>query len=937
MKIQGEIKKMMRKLSKILAVILALAMMFTIAACSVTPPDDGGNNPTPPQPKPEEMTVSEYTAALNRDVYTASDLSGTYGLSDGENVGVNKAETQKDKFQMPADSTFENGYVLDFETVSETADSDSKKLDTVISKANSLKADGKNIKIKFPNRRINIRHSSLTAAGNADYTIVLNDFNGLYIEGGSETVLMIEVSNKWVGGLSFNNCTNLHIEGVRVDYLTASVLTGVVSEVDEAELAILMIIPKSMHNQVLAYAANPTLVANLYSMIQYNRYTNAPQEGGIVLIKSEGFFENVLIVPDYEMEDGTTEDVIAVKFAEGYRDAFVAPSKNDKFAFGFTMYGNSGFTINNSKQIYVEDCTVYTSPGMAFTVSNCENIYINRVNFEKTGDRLMTATADGFHINACIGDVSITNCLLENTHDDALNIKSGYYYTVSNYDSVAKTFVITLKTEAISAPKEGDKIEIYNQEDFSLLGTFTVVSTVGNASAYTVTVKERISGTIDWSKAVVTNVSNSAKFTFSNNIVRNKRNRGILVQVRGALIENNTFNNIGHGAVSIHSSLDIFNEATMPRDIIIRNNKLMNNGYFFSLRGDISVFAIADGGSVAPSGTLTGIEIYNNYITDSGNAGISLRGVGGKGSYINNNLFYNAARVSASEMTEGCLELENVSDIAIKGNYNFYTGGSPTHAGIITAGLTKTDTLVMSNNFNLNFQVLGGEVKKVNVGKLANTDITIDGNISEWQNKGTVIDMDGASIATGEPIRRDTYKDVFDVLMCKLAWTEDGIYFAFDVKDNKADYKTAINFWTGDCVEVFMSDILDSENADFQLYRNDGDVMQMALVPTWSTQFGFGANRTNDKFVKDANLIKVKMNVRDGDGYSGEAFLPFTLFTGAKEKIDNGKSIAMAFIFADNDRDEISRKRVQVGSVPHFVEAYKLKTAKMPLYTFVEA
>ena len=43
----------------------------------------------------------------------------------------------------------------------------------------------------------------------------------------------------------------------------------------------------------------------------------------------------------------------------------------------------------------------------------------------------------------------------------------------------------------------------------------------------------------------------------------------------------------------------------------------------------------------------------------------------------------------------------------------------------------------------------------------------------------------------------------------------------------------------------------------------------------------------------------------------------------------------MAFVFMDADRDDINRKRIQVSNVPHFVETYKTKTAKMPVFKFV--
>lgn len=205
----------------------------------------------------------------------------------------------------------------------------------------------------------------------------------------------------------------------------------------------------------------------------------------------------------------------------------------------------------------------------------------------------------------------------------------------------------------------GDTVEFYDSATFERLGSFTVTEVSGDTGAMQLTVKQRISGSVDWSNAMMTNVSKVAEFTFKNNIVRNKRNRGILVQVRGALIENNAFLNVGHGSMQIASAMDQYNECTLPKDIVIRNNKLINNGYLLGegLRGDISAFAIGSGALVAPSGTVTGIEVTNNYISNTGNAGISFRGVGD--STVKNNLFYNTARVYASILTECCIEAGN--------------------------------------------------------------------------------------------------------------------------------------------------------------------------------------------------------------------------------------------------------------------------------------
>jgi len=573
---------------------------------------------------------------------------------------------------------------------------------------------------------------------------------------------------------------------------------------------------------------------------------------------------------------------------------------------------------------------------MGVTVSGTKNFYANRLDIVlKDEDRRMTSTADGYHISNCLGEVKITNCIIENTHDDALNIKSGYWYTLGSYDAQARTFNVSKKTGASPMTEVGDTVEFYDSATFERLGSFTVTEVSGDTGAMQLTVKQRISGSVDWSNAMMTNVSKVAEFTFKNNIVRNKRNRGILVQVRGALIENNAFLNVGHGSMQIASAMDQYNECTLPKDIVIRNNKLINNGYLLGegLRGDISAFAIGSGALVAPSGTVTGIEVTNNYISNTGNAGISFRGVGD--STVKNNLFYNTARVYASILTECCIELENCAALAIDGNYNYNTNDSESFSGIIPSGTTKTEDIALTNNVNLKYQEIDGDVPNTMVSKLAGGTITVDGDISEWENIGSEIAMDGASLTTGDEILHDAYKDVFDVLMCKIAWTDEGIYFAFNVYDNKLDFKTIANFWEGDCAEFFLSTVTDMPNADFQLFKNDGDVLQMSVVPSWNPCYTVAESRTNAAIAAGRAHISAAAALRS-DGYSGEVFLPFSLFQTAKTSIDEGKSIAMAFVFMDGDRDDIGRKRIQVSNVPHFVEAYKTKTAKMPVFTFVD-
>lgn len=909
----------MKKSKPILSVVcLILSMVMVLSACG----KPKNPNQDPPDTQPETMTIAEYVDALGNDEYTFSGLTGTYGLSEDENVGVNKSKTNEIKYPVAADSAFESDAIIDFETFDGIYSNDTERWTAVFDSASSINQNGKDVKVKLPNRTIDLIAS-------ADSAITLRGFNGLHIEGGEQTILMIDTPAAWLPAMSINSCEDLHIQDVKIDYKVSPTITGIVKSVNMETLEITMDIPISFNSTVTQYMNNSALGGTLHSYIEYDKYTLAPREGGNILIRNDGFFDTCI----FDM-DGDAASVV-VKFSQSYVSRFKAPRIGELVALGFAMYGNNAISVSASKNIYFESCTIYTCPGMGFVASKVENLYVNRFNIILNGDRRMTATADGMHFEGCTGDVFITNSIIENTHDDALNIKAGYYYELSSTDSISRTLTIVRKTSNIPMAKAGDVLEVYGKDTFDLRGRFTVVSAQGTEANQVITVKERIEGSVDWTNCVITNTSISPKFEFINNIVRNKRNRGILIQVRDVVIENNAFKNVGHGSISIHSSLDVFNEATMPKDIVVRNNKLINNGYlpYGSLRGDITAFAITSNGTVAPSGTIKGIKISNNYIENSANAGISLRGVG-TDTDINNNLFYNVARKSASEMTECVLELENVSDVKVSYNYNYYTLESETFSGIITAGLTKKENIILTGNTNLNYQEISGEVSNTLVSKITAPQVVIDGELIEWTDMGTSVEMVGSSLATGDSIDPQVYQDVFGVEMCKIAWSEAGIYFVFKVRDNKANFQTENNFWNGDCVEIFLTEILNMPNADFKLYRNDGDVFQLALVPSWMSGFTIVSNRSNDNIVDSKALMNIKVKTVT-DGYQGEVFMPFSVLPGVAAIAGTENSVAIAFVFADADRDDIGRKRLQVSNVPHFVESYKTKTAKMPRFTFI--
>ncbi len=939
-------KKFFKSIS---CLLLAMLMGFTVACGDgdTSGDNDDGTNTEQPGTGDEggsgneggsggETTKAQYTLdetvqKLSKTEYADASMTddNTYGLSDISAVGVVESKLNEELYPIELSGEYE---VIEFSSYSNAA-TDYQKLLDAFTYAKELNAAGKKAIISMPQNGVINVNASLSGDNTFAYNI--SGYNGLYIQGNGCKVVVSYDNFAFRGFINVAKSQDVHINDLIVDYETPTAVSGLISDIDLENATATVEIDPSFNETVNRIVENGATQekTKLWSYVEFDAITGAAKQGGNFCTANE------TQIVGYTIQGNETEGYeIVVQFGDVYKTSLSTAALGEYANLAFSMYVYNAFVYDSCENVYMENVTLYTTPGMGVVGRRTTNIYVNRMQIAvpENSARLMTTTADGFHFAECYGEVKITNSLIEYTHDDALNIKSGYYYALTAMDARAKTFTITQKTESISKPDVGNVIEFYDSDTFEKLGYGTVKEVLKNVgeSSYTIEVEESLTrqGAASWNtaKVVATNVSKSAKFTFTNNIVRNKRNRGLLIQVREATISNNAFFNVGHGSISIHSSLDVFNEATIPNNITIENNKFVNNNYLLSLAGDIYVFARSS--SLAPVGTIKDIKIRNNFIAKNGNAGISLQSC--SGSVVENNLLYDNSRVNAGELYDCALELNNSGDLLIKGNYVYNTLDSATYAGIISGGLTDTTTITLDGNINLAYQEIEVETTTTEVAKLV-SEVAIDGDLSDWATQGTSVSMLGHSLATGAAIDPIQYQDVFDVNMCKVAWNDNGIYVAFDIKDDTYDFKTVNNFWTGDCFEMFVSSVLTMPNADMQLYRNKGDVAQFACVPTWTDGWTFAAERTSDAIMAGKAQIQAKC-VKTATGYCGEMYLPFSLMTQIKDSVDNGNEIAMAFVFADNDRDDIGRKRLQVSNVPHFVEAWKTKTAKMPLFKFVE-
>lgn len=869
------------------------------------------------------LGVNELSEELSSTPYQ-SKVEGLdrYGLSAPDQVGVD--ETARGEKKYSADKASYDKVIdvaslalSEIQTVlpSATEANAYAKIQGAILLAKAASGEGKSTFIELPAGEIEIDTTNISTS----HVFVLDGLKNVAIVGNNTKIVLAIDAMFYRGYLSMNACESVVLEGIEFAQKIGANVTGTVQSYNlDAYQAVVSI--DSSYTETIRRAIENKKA--LRSYLEFHKGTKAPIQNGNFFVDG---FKDVSYALDGD------HYVATITFSAAINQSPIGTLVSMQFA----QYDVTGITISSSKDIDIESIIMRKAYGMGLVASSTENLRINRFELmvEEGSKDLMTSCADAMHFSLLTGEVKVTNSIIEYSHDDALNIKHGYWYRLETASSRDKKMTLSKVTSSMPLPSVGDQIAVYNQMTFKSHGTYTVAEATESDGKMIITVKERISGFSTWGDCRVTFLSNTPSFEFTNNIVRNKRNRGVLVQVPNARIANNSFINVGHGSIQAASAMDVYNEATLPQGLIIENNKFIGNNYLVggTLYGDISVFGISNNASVGPAGTLHDIRLSNNFFTDNGNACVSFRGVGE--SVIEDSLFYNASSSQPTGETFNCLfHFYNTADVEIRRSYNQYNlaGGL---SGIIPQGSTSDETVTLTDNKNIAFQVIDDVGPEVNIKK-ATGSITLDGEISEWDGIGaTDIELLGYTDALGAEWSTSQLDATFKINALKMTWNEEGIYVGFDVYDDTPEYKTVNDFWLGDCVEILASCITNKPNADLSVYKEDGGVIQTAFAPNWveSNYSTIASVRSNSNYVKNASLLQTKFATRS-NGYSGEIFYPFTLIPEFKASIDEGKRIDFAIIIADSERP--SRKRIQASNVPHNVENNKTMTARMPQYLF---
>jgi hypothetical protein len=267
-----------------------------------------------------------------------------------------------------------------------------------------------------------------------------------------------------------------------------------------------------------------------------------------------------------------------------------------------------GFDVDGGSEVVFYQIVCHSVANTAFTSQYANRHSIIRCGLVLLPGRFLAANNGGHnHHNARLGPW-IEGCTWENTGDDICHVNAlvmgveeklapdRIRLSLRNpYDAVGSSVALDIRL--------GDVLQFFNRAEGRLVSERKVVNVSKLEKSLEVTLDGDVGDIVPGRPGIkrsglkkvpaddsVTQVFNASRtcnqFVFRNNTVRNGRRVGVLAKGRGGLIENNTFEGLGGGAVEFWNAPF---EGLGAMDYVVRDNRISDCGLL--ARGHAAIWA----------------------------------------------------------------------------------------------------------------------------------------------------------------------------------------------------------------------------------------------------------------------------------------------------------------------------------------------------------
>ena len=430
---------------------------------------------------------------------------------------------------------------------------------------------------------------------NFKYIIGLN-FNGVHdltIEATGATMLC----DGWMEPLSLNNCSNVKITGLKIDYKRKPHSTGTIVNVQPD-----------------------------WFDVAYDKMY--PMDSTMSLCRTAV----------WNVKAGRQD----MRFGEDYSPPFkmIAPQKLrvlrkiDPSAVGNLLFTPHSFhfrpaiLIHEAKNIKLVDVTIHSQPGMGIVGHRSENITMIGLHIVPSAGWIQSTNTDATHFTSCKGLIRYEDCQIEGQGDDGANIHSYYNYIQKpakgpGYDLVVKN--ADLHAQKLDYPDLGDTLELVNAKTLEVVKKVVVRTRVNNyeEKRTQVTLDKELHADIE--NYYLINVTRLPRVEIVGCVFAHNRARGVLIKTRNVTVERCLFLECTGTPVHVGAEGN-WHEGPGSTNVIIRNNRMIRCG---GGAGDIGSCGVTvNGGETV--GIHKNILIEGNIIeSDNGDNGMNLENIDG--------------------------------------------------------------------------------------------------------------------------------------------------------------------------------------------------------------------------------------------------------------------------------------------------------------------
>jgi len=289
----------------------------------------------------------------------------------------------------------------------------------------------------------------------------------------------------------------------------------------------------------------------------------------------------------------------------------------DRFADGdeviirHYVYGSNAFSVgSNNLDLTFEGITVYSCPGMGFGFFSTERGFrlSNCKIMQRPGEqRFVSATADGSHFSRTLGDIIVEDCDFSGMGDDSINI-TGAWVTITRVNST-RMLVLGGEGAQYEIIRAGDELRFCKRKDLAEYATRKVAQVAFNQALgeHTITLDADLSGG-EVSDYVGNLSRSSSRFVVRRNFFHNHRARGMMIQSRDGLIEDNRVKDVTMSGINLYADVHYFLEGPGAENLIVRGNTV--EGCNYNEIGTIAAFSAQIAGINVVTDVLTGMGAY---------------------------------------------------------------------------------------------------------------------------------------------------------------------------------------------------------------------------------------------------------------------------------------------------------------------------------------